>query len=566
MGHSLGEYGALVAAGGLPFVDSLEAVSARGRGMTQVAMDDNGRMAAVFAPLEAVEQAMEAFQKAGYEVAALSVSHAFHTSIVAGASKPLRQVLERLHLQSPRLPIVANTNGEFYPMGPDVVPQMLDILTKQVASPVQFVKGLHTLYAAGARMFVEVGPKKALQGFAEDVLGGHGDVVSIFTNHPKVGDIVAFNQALCALYAAGLGRGTAEDLHESSLTSATSVPTTTDIFKAVAVAAPATSGSTASGSPIPTPLTPTNGNRNGDRYSELGHLFADVLDRGWQIYKGQNPDPSRGAPVVITGASLGLPGTEHIFDDANIGRILRGDQFIGAIPTRLRRAMLDKHITRLVKSDNGGATFESIQSEADVIKLAARGNAFDLEKEFGVSAERVGALDRVTQLAIAAGLDALRDAGIPLVMRYKTTSKGTQLPDRWGLPDALRDETGVILASAFPGYDSYADEMARYYADHARREQLTTLEDLRARMETNGHGTLAQETLAQEIDRRIAELRATLEREPYVFDRRFLLRGLSMGHSQFAELIGARGPNTQINSACASTAQGVALAEDWIRG
>ena len=38
-----------------------------------------------------------------------------------------------------------------------------------------------------------------------------------------------------------------------------------------------------------------------------------------------------------------------------------------------------------------------------------------------------------------------------------------------------------------------------------------------------------------------------------------------MGHSQFAELIGARGPNTQVNSACASTTQAVALAEDWIR-
>ena len=50
-----------------------------------------------------------------------------------------------------------------------------------------------------------------------------------------------------------------------------------------------------------------------------------------------------------------------------------------------------------------------------------------------------------------------------------------------------------------------------------------------------------------------------------MFDRRFLFRCLSMGHSQFAEIIGARGPNTQINSACASTTQAVALAEDWIR-
>ena len=33
-----------------------------------------------------------------------------------------------------------------------------------------------------------------------------GDVVSLFTNHPKFGDIAAFNQALCGLYAAGLGK------------------------------------------------------------------------------------------------------------------------------------------------------------------------------------------------------------------------------------------------------------------------------------------------------------------------------------------------------------------------
>ena len=578
MGHSLGEYGALVAAGGLPFADALEAVSARGREMTRFAPEDKGRMAAVFAPIneierilktvtgyvvianvnsnhqaviggasKPVEQAMEAFQKAGYDVSPLSVSHAFHTTIVASASEPLRRVLARLHLQSPRLPVVANTNGEFYPAGPDVVPQMLDILAQQVAAPVQFIKGLRTLYEAGARMFVEVGPKKALQGFAEDVLGEGGDIISLFTNHPKVGDIVSFNQALCGLYAAGLGSAAAETLPASATVSVPAVPARLEAAKPVSLA------------PTERKSLPPTQPVNGDHYTELGRLFADVLERGYEIYHGQKAAPTS-LPVTITGAALGLPGTDHVFDDGNIGRILRGDQFINSIPTRFRRDMLDKHITRLVKSDNGGR-FETISDVADVIKLAGRGGAFDLESEFGVSADRKAALDRVTQLAIAVGLDALRDAGIPLVLRYKTTTRGTQLPDRWALPDALRDDTGVIFASAFPGYDSFADEMSRYHADRARREQLAALESLQARAaETNGHSVVGQE-----IDRRAAELRATIEKEPYVFDRRYLFRVLPMGHSQFAEFIGARGPNTAVNAACASTTQAVALAEDWIR-
>ena len=579
MGHSLGEYGALVAAGAMPFANALEAVSARGRGMAQVAVADKGKMAAVFAPLtdiermlktvdgyvvianinsdrqaviggtsDAVKRAMAVLQESGYEVSELPVSHAFHTSIVAPASEPLRKELERHHLESPHLPIVANVNGEFYPTGRGVVPQMLDILSKQVASPVQFVKGLHTLYEAGARVFVELGPKKALQGFAEDVLGERGDVLSLFTNHPKFGDIVSFNQALCGLYASGLGSGVAE----------------------IASAKPVIATSTASASneksvPFPTavsakPVAETVARHNGDHFAELGHFFAEVLERGWQIHQGGDR-PSASVPVVITGGALGLPGTEHIFDDSNLARLLAGDQFIDLIPTRLRKAMLEKHITRLVKSDNGGPTFETINNMADVIKLAGRGGNFDLEDEFGVSADRIAALDRTTQLAIAAGIDALRDAGIPLVMRYKTTTKATQLPDRWALPDSLRDDTGVIFASAFPGCDSLADEISRYYTDHSRREQLGLLESLLARSaKANGDSVLEQE-----MERRKEDLRDAIEREPYVFDRRFLLRVLSMGHSQFAEFIGARGPNTHVNAACASTTQAVSLAEDWIR-
>ena len=534
MGHSLGEYGALVASGALPFADALEAVAARGREMTRVSMADNGKMAAVFAPLadierilksidgyvvlaninsekqaviggasQAVEQAAERCMNAGYNVVMLPVSHAFHTSIVAPASEPMRQVLERLRLQPPKLPIVTNVNGEFYPAGPDARPAMIDLLAQQIASPVQFVKGLRTLYDAGARVFVEVGPKKALQGFAEDLLGADAGVFALFTNHPKLDDATAFNQALAGLYAAGLGASRAESTARTRVTTGDET------------------GQGAAPHPAPRPLD---------------------------------------SPVVITGASLGLPGSGRIFDDSNVARILRGESFIDVIPVRFRQAILEKHITRLVKSDNGGPVFEQIEKPGDVIKLAARGGAFDLGAEFGIAPERIAALDRVTSLAIAAGIDALRDAGIPLTMHYKVTSKGTRLPDRWGLPDALRDDTGVIFASVFPGYDSFADEIARYQKDCGRREQLAALEDLRGRMDAD-----TKSAVRLEIDRRIAELQDLLAAEPFHLDRRFLFRVLSMGHSQFAELIGARGPNTQVNAACASTTQAVSVAEDWIR-
>ena len=219
--------------------------------------------------------------------------------------------------------------------------------------------------------------------------------------------------------------------------------------------------------------------------------------------------------------------------------------------------MVDLHITRLVKRESGDPTFETIDDEAEVVKLA--GTARAARRRRGVRRRRRPR--RGARLRHAAGdrrgFDAMRDAGIPLVMRYKTTTLGSSLPERWGLPDGLRDDTGVIFASAFPGYDSFAEDLTRYYTDRGRREQLLALE-ASGRMR-------GDEPAVAEVDRRITELRHLLEVEPFTFDRRFLFRCLSMGHSQFAEIIGARGPNTQINAACASTTQALSLAEDWIR-
>jgi acyl transferase domain-containing protein len=577
MGHSVGEYGALVAAGALSFEHALEAVSARGREMAHLSVEDPGAMVAAMAPLaevedvidavdgyvvmaninsthqvvlggatDAVERAAAMLTERGHTAIRLPVSHAFHTEIVAPASGPLRAMLGRLGVHAPLLPVVANVTGKLYPGGENGVESMLDMLARQVASPVQFVTGLRTLYDEGARIFVEVGPKQALQGFASDVLGDDA-VVAVPSNHPKGGDVATFNNALCAMYAAGLGAGRP-------------APARADAeLQSGATVRPA-----ATATPSPPAVRGDNANPQDALSSTtaLEALISEFARRARELVGDGDGGASSTEPVVITGASVGLPGQERLFDDANIARLLDGAQGIDVIPARLRQKILDKHITRLVKGDDGSARFEAIDRLEDVIKLAARAGEFDLHAEFGVDEELIAALGRHTQLAIAAGLDALRDAGIPLVRHYKTTTKGTQLPDRWLLPSELRDDTGVIFASAFPGLEEMADEATRYTTDRMRRERMAALQSLRVRM--LDHESTDPVVLA-EVDRRIHDLQHQLDEDPYTFNRRFLFRILSMGHAQFAQLIGARGPNTQINSACASTTQAVALAEDWIR-
>ncbi|MCA9937816.1 MAG: acyltransferase domain-containing protein, partial [Anaerolineales bacterium] len=578
MGHSLGEYAALMAAGIMPFEDNLEAAAARGSEMSKVSVDDNGKMAFVLAPLDvvqatlaeidgyvvpaninsnsqcvfggasdAVDAAVDLFTERGYKASTIPVSHAFHTKIVAPASAPLRQVLDRLNVNLPTLPIVTNVTGEFYPT--DNLDTIKDILQRQIASPVQWVKGVQTLYAAGARAFVEVGPKRALRGFVNDILADKTDVTALITNHPKTGELPAFNQALCGLYAAGYGT---ESLEMPATTTTVTAPT------------PVTTATLTSETPAmkkDSPAPASNGAPPAT-LDVLGQMLAQALQ---QVNAPQAATPAvydRNAPpagsVVISGTGLGLPGAEKsVMHPENAARILRGEQFVDLIPERFRKLMVAKRIVRVVKSEDGGGSFATIDETNDVIKLAGRPGYFDLEAEYGVPAKLIEALDITSQLAMAAGLDALREAGIPLVMTYKRTTTGKFLPDRWMLPEPLRDDTGVIFASAFPGGDRFADELMRYHTYQNRLTQLEMLEDLRRYTD--------DPQTAREINRRIHQLRDQLAQEPYTFDRRFLFRILSMGHSQFAQYIGARGPNTQVNAACASTAQGVSIAEDWIR-
>jgi acyl transferase domain-containing protein len=147
MGHSLGEYGALIAAGIMPFADALEAAAARGAEMTKgQAWTTTAGWPPSWPRYEVVEADAQgggrlrrgrqhqqqhpgggrrrqqgrraghrSCSEAGFQAMRIPVSHAFHTKIVAPASAPLRKVLDRLRISAAALPLVANVTGDIYP-------------------------------------------------------------------------------------------------------------------------------------------------------------------------------------------------------------------------------------------------------------------------------------------------------------------------------------------------------------------------------------------------------------------------------------------------------------------
>src|SRR5690606_5422481 len=103
-------------------------------------------------------------------------------------SEPLRRHLDTIDIRPPRTPILTNVTGDFYPQGAGVEDQIRDLLSKQVAAPVEFIALIERMYENGARVFVEVGPKRAQTSFVADILDGRPHA-AMFTNHPKKGDV-----------------------------------------------------------------------------------------------------------------------------------------------------------------------------------------------------------------------------------------------------------------------------------------------------------------------------------------------------------------------------------------
>ena len=143
---------------------------------------------------------------------------------------------------------------------------------------------------------------------------------------------------------------------------------------------------------------------------------------------------------VVSGVGLGLPGTgRKVFCGANAAALLRGECLIEPLGDDQADALLARRVVQLQKSKEKGPTKVPITRREQTVGVSARLGDFDLSAEYGVPKALAQTMGKATQIAVAAGLEALKDAGLVADVAGD---------DRWKLPEALRDGTGVVYARA----------------------------------------------------------------------------------------------------------------------
>ncbi|MET0192880.1 MAG: ACP S-malonyltransferase [Hyphomicrobiaceae bacterium] len=212
-GHSLGEYTALVAAGALTLAQAAPLVRFRAQAMQQAVPVGVGAMAAVLGmeaarvvagcaeatasfaadsgevveavnfndPMQtviagskaAVDKACEIVKAGGAKRALLlPVSAPFHSSLMRPAAEALRERLESVSIQTPRIPVINNIDVA---VETDTT-RIRDALVRQAAGPVRWVETVQALQARGVEAIVECGPGRVLAGMvkriAPDVASG----------------------------------------------------------------------------------------------------------------------------------------------------------------------------------------------------------------------------------------------------------------------------------------------------------------------------------------------------------------------------------------------------------
>ena len=196
VGHSVGEFAALAAAGAVKVEEAVALVRERGLAMADAARHNPGSMAAILGLEDeavericrrilnvwpanyncpgqivvsgenpAVDEACEAAEAAGARRAVkLRVSGAFHSPLVARAADALRPALERVRFTEPTAPFMSTVTARI-----ETAKRMGPLLVEQLTAPVRFTQSAQALLREGVQTFVEVGPGTVLSGLVKRI-------------------------------------------------------------------------------------------------------------------------------------------------------------------------------------------------------------------------------------------------------------------------------------------------------------------------------------------------------------------------------------------------------------
>jgi [acyl-carrier-protein] S-malonyltransferase len=95
----------------------------------------------------------------------LPVSAPFHCALMQPAQEEVARVLSGLAMHDPRIPVAANVTGGLV----TTADATRDALIRQVTGTVRWVDCVQSLKAAGADLFIEVGPGKVLCGLLKQI-------------------------------------------------------------------------------------------------------------------------------------------------------------------------------------------------------------------------------------------------------------------------------------------------------------------------------------------------------------------------------------------------------------
>jgi acyl transferase domain-containing protein/phosphopantetheinyl transferase len=150
---------------------------------------------------DAVKKAIEQLRAEGVVCQELPFNRAYHTTMFEVVTQAQREFFQELPLSPPETEIYSCSTMRPYPRDPEQIRELINELWSRA---VEFSGSIEALYAAGARIFVEVGPKGNLTAFVDDILRNR-PYLAIGCDVPRRSGITQLNHLIGVLAAQGVG-------------------------------------------------------------------------------------------------------------------------------------------------------------------------------------------------------------------------------------------------------------------------------------------------------------------------------------------------------------------------